>query len=100
MNGDRANIIRVSFEGGDLLGGIVVVDTELEVIRAANNPVLARNESTGTNRDIGKLECFDDRLGDRGSAALLRDKLGVWTYLRLVRPNVDMAAVESGQNLR
>jgi hypothetical protein len=52
----------VCFEGGDLFGGIVVVDTELEVIRTANNPVLPRNESTGTNGDIGEFKRLDDGL--------------------------------------
>ena len=50
------------FKGRDLFGGVVVVDTKLEVIRTADNPVLPRNESTGTDRDISELECFDDRL--------------------------------------
>lgn len=49
-------------EGCDLLGGVVVVDTKLEVIGAADNPVLPRNKSTGTNGDIGEFEGFDDRL--------------------------------------
>ena len=62
MDGDGSDVVGVRFEGGDLLGGVVVVDTELEVIRPANNPVLPRNESTGTNGDIGELEGFDYRL--------------------------------------
>jgi hypothetical protein len=53
----------VSFEGGDLFGGVVIVNTELEVIRTADNPVLPRNESTGADGDIGEFECFDDGLG-------------------------------------
>jgi hypothetical protein len=52
----------VRFKGRDLFGGVVVVDTKLEVIRTADNPVLPRNESTGTDRDISELECFDDGL--------------------------------------
>ena len=63
MDDDRANVVRMCFEGSDLFGGIVIVDTKLEVIRTADNPVLPRNESTSTDRDIGELECFDDRLG-------------------------------------
>lgn len=50
------------FEGGNLLGGIVVVDAELEVIRTTDNPVLAGDETTGSHRDIGKLEGFNDGL--------------------------------------
>lgn len=52
----------MSFEGGDLFGGVVIVHTELEVIRTADNPVLPRNESTGADGDIGEFECFDDGL--------------------------------------
>lgn len=62
MNGNRTDVVRVRFEGRDLFGGVVVVDTELEVIRTANNPVLPCDESTGADRDIGELECFDDGL--------------------------------------
>ena len=32
VNGNRTNVVRVCFEGCDLFGGVVVVDTELEVI--------------------------------------------------------------------
>lgn len=46
----------------DLLGGIVVEDTDLKVVRAYDNPVLAGNEATGADGDIGNLERFDDRL--------------------------------------
>lgn len=49
-------------EGCDFFGGIVIVDAELKVIGTADNPVLPRNESTGTNGDIGELEGFDDGL--------------------------------------
>lgn len=95
MNGNGTDVIRVSFEGGNLLGGVIVIDAELEVVRTADNPVLARNESTGTNRNIGKLECFDDGLRKECQFALLRERpFGARTYLCLVRPNVNMTAVE------
>ena len=70
------------FKGGDLLGGIVVVDTELEVIRTANDPVLPRNELTSTNGDIGELESFDNRLDKRLVCIGMIDP--VRTYLCLV----------------
>lgn len=47
----------------------------IQIIRPADNPVLARNEATGTDRDISELEGLDHLLG-------------------LVRPDVDMAAVK------
>jgi hypothetical protein len=62
MDGNGTDIIRVCFERRDFFGSVVIVDTELEVIRTAYNPVLPRNESTGTDGDIGEFECFDDRL--------------------------------------
>lgn len=49
----------MSFKGGYLFGGIIVVYAKLEVIRTADNPVLARNETTGSDRDIGDFESFD-----------------------------------------
>jgi len=62
MDGNRPDIVRVCFEGCDLLGGIVVVDAQLEVVRTADDPVLAGNETTGSDRDIGELERFNNRL--------------------------------------
>lgn len=62
MYDNGANVVRMSFEGGDLLGSIVIVDSNLEVIRAADDPVLAGDKSTSSNGDIGELECLDDRL--------------------------------------
>ena len=79
MNDDCANVIRVSLERCDLLRGVIVVYSQLEVIGAADNPVLARNETSSSNRDIGELECLDD-------------------CLRLEGPNVCVAAVKSGED--
>lgn len=62
VDGNRTNVIGVCFERGDFFGSVIVVDTELEVIGAANNPVLPRNESTSADGDIGEFERFDDRL--------------------------------------
>lgn len=61
---DRTNVVGVSLEGRDLLGGVIVVDAQLEVIRSANNPVLAGNEATGSYGDIGELECFNYGLSE------------------------------------
>jgi hypothetical protein len=77
---DRADVIWVCFERCDLLAGVVVVDSQLEVIAAGNNPVLACNEATSSYRNIGEFECLDDRLC-------------------FVRPDVNVAAVEGGEDL-
>jgi len=96
MDHDRADVIGVRLKGGDLLARVVVVDADLavahgsvpaapweqtggvavQIIRPADNPVLPGNEAAGADGHVGKLECLDDLLG-------------------LVRPDVDMAAVES-----
>lgn len=63
MNGNGADVVGVSLEGGDLLGRVVVVDSKLEIIGAANDPVLSRDEATGADGNIGELEGLDDLLG-------------------------------------
>jgi hypothetical protein len=50
----------VGFERCDLLRRVVVVDAELEIIGAADDPVLACNESSRSYRDIGEFKSFDD----------------------------------------
>lgn len=72
VNSNGSDVVRVGFEGGDFLRSVVIVDSHLEVIGTADNPVLASNKATGTNGDIGELE-------------------GLYDLLRLVRPNVDVA---------
>ena len=62
VNGDGSDVVGMRLEGGDLLGGVVVVDTHLEVIGATDNPVLPRDEATGADGNVGKLECLDDLL--------------------------------------
>ena len=59
MDDYGANVVRVRLERGDLLRGIVVVDTNGEVIRATNDPVLPCDEATGANGDICKLKGLD-----------------------------------------
>jgi hypothetical protein len=81
MHGDGSNIVRVRLKTGNLFGGIVVVDPQLKVVTATYNPVLSCDESAGSDRDVGQLERLDD-------------------LLRLVGPDVDMAAVECGEDPR
>jgi len=74
------NVVRVRLEGGDLLRGIVVVDTNGEVIGTADNPVLSCDEAAGANGDICKLKGLDDGLC-------------------FVGPDVGVARVECGEDL-
>lgn len=62
VDGDDTDVVGVSFEGGDFLGCVVVVDTDLKVVGTADDPVLASNESTCADRDVGELERFNDLL--------------------------------------
>lgn len=80
MHSDGTDIVGMCLERCDLLRGVVVVDAQLEVIRAwidivstpgrpnsgvgytCNYPVLPRNEATRTHRYVGELECLDNRL--------------------------------------
>lgn len=62
MNDNASNIVWMSFKGSDLLGGIVIVDSQLEVIGTADNPILSGNEATSANGNICELEGFDDGL--------------------------------------
>src|SRR5256885_9592322 len=41
---------------------IVVVDTQLEVVRSANHPILSCYEPPSSDGDIGKFECLNDCL--------------------------------------
>ncbi|PIA93759.1 hypothetical protein CB0940_04145 [Cercospora beticola] len=79
MNDDGSDVVGVCFEAGDLLGSVVVVDSELEVIAAAYYPVLSCDEATCSHRHIGQFERLYDRL-------------------RFVGPDVDVAAVECGED--
>ena len=49
-------------KGCDLFGGVIIVDTELEIIGAANNPILPGNKTTSSNGNVGEFESFDNGL--------------------------------------
>ena len=53
VDGDGADVVRVGFEGGDFFAGVVVVDAELEVVAAADEPVFAGDETAGADGDVG-----------------------------------------------
>lgn len=62
MDGDSTNVVGMGLKRGNLLRGVVVVYSHLEVIGAANNPILSGDESTGTHGDICELKGLDDLL--------------------------------------
>lgn len=71
----------MGFEGGDLLGGIVIVYPQLVIIGSAHDPILPSNEPSSSDRDIGEFECLDDRLA-------------------FVGPDIGFAVVESCEDPR
>ena len=60
MHGKTSNIVRMGFEGRHLFMGVVVEDAQLEVVRAGDEPVLARNKFDTAHWDLRDLERFDD----------------------------------------
>jgi hypothetical protein len=64
VDDDASDVIWMSFERGDLLRGVVIVDSQLKVIRATDDPVLPSNKATSANRYIGEFEGFDNGLLD------------------------------------
>ena len=62
MDNNGADIVRVCFEGRYLFRSIVIVDANLEVIGATDDPVLSRYEAASSYRDIGEFKCFDNGL--------------------------------------
>ena len=65
VDNDSANVVGMRFEGCDFFGGIVVVDSNLKVVGATYYPVLARNETSGSDRNVCKLESLYYRLSSR-----------------------------------
>ena len=59
MHGQTSNIVRMSFECGDLLVCVVVEDAKLEVVGPSNEPILARNEAHTANRNLSNFKSFD-----------------------------------------
>ena len=48
-------------ECGDFFMSVVVEDPQLEVVRASNEPVLARNKADASHRNLCDLEGLDQR---------------------------------------
>ncbi len=79
VDDDGADVVRMGLERRDLLARVVVIDAQLEVVRAANDPVLARNEAASADGHFAELEALDD-------------------LLRLVGPDVSRAAIETRED--
>lgn len=62
MDNNGTDIIGVCLERGYLFGSIVIVDANLEVIGATDNPILAGYEAASSYRDIGEFKGFDNGL--------------------------------------
>lgn len=62
MNGERANVVGVSFECVHTLESVVVEGAYLKIVRARHDPVLARHKSGRTHRRLAHLERLDQCL--------------------------------------
>lgn len=62
MDDNNPDVIWMRLKSRDLLRGVVIIHSELEIIRAASNPVLTCYEATSANGNIGDFEGFDNRL--------------------------------------
>ena len=61
MNREASNVVGMRLERGDLFVRIVVEDAQLEVVRARDEPVLARDEAAAAHGDLRDLERLDER---------------------------------------
>lgn len=75
------DVVWMRFKRGYAFLGVVVVASEMEVVGAADEPVLAGDEGDGADRDLCDLERLYERAG-------------------LVVPDEDVARVESGEDPR
>lgn len=60
MHGETSDIVGVGLKRRDFFVRVVIEDTELEVVGACDEPVLARNELATTHGDLGNLEGLYD----------------------------------------
>ena len=78
MDREAPNVVGVRLERGDLFVRVVVEDAQLEVVRARDEPVLARDEAAAAHGDLRDLERLDERA-------------------RVVVVDVDVAVVEADE---
>lgn len=62
MNHNSPNIIWMRLKGGNLFGGVVIIDPDVKIIGTANDPILSGDESSGSHRNIGEFESLYDCL--------------------------------------
>jgi len=62
VNGEASNVIRVSFERCHFLSCVVVEDSEMEIVRTANEPILARDEPDTSYWYFGNFKSLDHGL--------------------------------------
>jgi hypothetical protein len=59
MNGKASDIVWMGLKCGNLFVGVVVENTQLEVVGTSHEPVLASNKFDTTNRDLRDLKSLD-----------------------------------------
>lgn len=62
MDHNSPDIIWMRFKGGNLFGRVVIIHPDVEIIGTANDPILAGDESSGSNRNISEFESLYDCL--------------------------------------
>lgn len=72
MDDNGSDIIWVGLERGDLFRSVVVVDSQLEIVRAAYDPVLPGDEAPCSYGYICEFEGLDDCLAFVRASSLLR----------------------------
>ena len=62
VNSDASKMVRVRLEGFDLLHRIVIEHTDVEIIRASDDPLLPSHKLRRPYRQLGDLKGFQQRL--------------------------------------
>ena len=61
VNSQIPNVVWMGLKGCDLFVCVAIEDTQLEVVGAGHEPVLAGNEADAADRDLSDLERLDQR---------------------------------------
>lgn len=62
MDSNSSDVVGMSFKLRNLLRGVVVIYSNLEVIGATNNPVFTCDEATSSDGDLCELKRLDGLL--------------------------------------